>query len=394
MGRNETELAQIRASGPFAAPELPALRNSLAALALTLKEIANSDGWEGRAATAASTQFEELSRTYLELEGVIGDIQTEIDRANRVRAAALDDYDALPSAQAPAWVHDTLEAFDFPGIPDPVDIAQGGLSVIENFLGGQREAAAGRILEAYRTALEDRALQTESLRGELARVTGRFPSGGGGEPLPDDDASTGTWNGGGAYRGAGSTGVEFRAPGARPPYGTPDDDDVWVGVDDPNTGVLPGSPGGGGSGGPGGPGSGGGGVPGVIGAGAGAAATGAGALAATRFAGGAVGGLAHGGGAAVGSAVRGGGGLLGAAGTGAPGATASRAGVAGRGGSGLLGSGGVTGAQGRDDRKRSPGRGLGGPIAPKLDDEDESALPGSGARAGGRDESSDSALDG
>jgi hypothetical protein len=60
-----------------------------------------------------------------------------------------------------------------------------------------------------------------------------------------------------------------------------------------------------------------------------------------------------------------------------------------RGGSGLLGGGNASGAAGTGkERKRATGRGLGGPIAPRLDDEDETMLPGEGARAGGRDDAS------
>lgn len=394
MGRNESELAQIAASGPFDAPTLRALRSSIDAVARRLKDIAGSEGWEGLAASAASTYFEVLSRQYFEIEAAISRLEHEIDQANGVRAHALELFRQLPSAQAPSWVHNTLEAFDFPGIPDPVDLAQGGLSIIENFLGSQREAAAGRILESYRAALDPHAMRIQGLRNEFEIITNEIGRDDFGVPDTDDDSSTGSWNGGGAYRGPGYTGVEFRPPVVRPPSHPPHDDDVWVGVDDPHTGVLPAPPGGGGPTVPTGPGVGGG-VPGVVGAGAGTAIAGAGALAASRFAGGAAGGLARGG-AAIGGAVRGGGGLLGAAGPGmsAQGANAARAAApGGRAGSGLLGSSGVNGAQGRDDRKRKTGRGLGGPIAPKLDDDDETVLPGSGARAGGRDEHADSGLD-
>lgn len=396
MGANEDELARIRADGPFSAPELPALRNSMAALALTIKEIAGSPGWEGLSASAASAYLEDLSRRYLEIEAVIGDVQTEIDNANRIRTAALADYDALPSAKAPSWVHDTLDVFDFPGIPQPVDLAQGGLALIEDFLGGQRDQAAGRILAAYREALGDPAVRTNSARDRVVELADTFSS----NSFPTDeqpgDTTTGTWTSGGAYRGTGYTGVEFLGDDGFPPYRPPtiDDDDVEVGVDDTTTGVLPGGgSGGGGSTGPGSSG-GGGGLPGAAGIGAGSAIAGAGALAATRLGGGAA--AMPRGGVRVGT-----GGLLGAGAPGgmvAPGAQGSAAGrgtaAGGRGGSGLLGSSGVNGAPGREERKRTAGRGLGGPIAPKLDDEDDVILPGSGARAGGRDETASADLDG
>jgi hypothetical protein len=394
MGANEDEFERIRANGPFGAPEHAALRNSMAALALTIKEIAGSPGWEGLSASAASAHLEELSRRYLEIEAAIGDVQTEIDNANRIRTAALADYDALPSAQAPSWVHDTLDAFDFPGIPQPVDLAQGGLELIEGFLGDQRDQAAGRILAAYREALGDPAVRTDAARERIGALGGSIDPDAFRTDDPGDGTSTGSWTNGGAYRGTGYTGVEFLRPDGFPPYRPPGiDDDVEVGVDDPNTGVLPGGGGGSGGGGStGSGGSGGGGIPGAAGIGAGSAIAGAGALAATRFAGGA-------GARAAGGARLGTGGLLGtgapaSAASGSKGSAARGASAGGRGGSGLLGSSGANGGAGREDRKRKAGRGLGGPIAPKLDDEDDVILPGSGARAGGRDESAPAELDG
>jgi hypothetical protein len=393
MGANEDEFERIRANGPFGAPEHAALRNSMAALALTIKEIAGSPGWEGLSASAASAHLEELSRRYLEIEAAIGDVQTEIDNANRIRTAALADYDALPSAQAPSWVHDTLDAFDFPGIPQPVDLAQGGLELIEGFLGDQRDQAAGRILAAYREALGDPAVRTDAARERIGALGGSIDPDAFRTDDPGDGTSTGSWTNGGAYRGTGYTGLEFRSPDGFPPYRPPGiDDDVEVGVDDPNTGVLPGGGGSGGGGSTGSGGSGGGGIPGAAGIGAGSAIAGAGALAATRFAGGA-------GARAAGGARLGTGGLLGtgapaSAASGSKGSAARGASAGGRGGSGLLGSSGANGGAGREDRKRKGGRGLGGPIAPKLDDEDDVILPGSGARAGGRDESAPAELDG
>lgn len=396
MGANEDELARISAAGPFHIPELANLRNSLAALAVTMKDVAGSPGWEGLSADAAADRFETLSRQYFDLEELIGDLQDQVDWANRIRAAALADFDALPSAQAPSWVHDTLEAFDFPGLPDPVDLAQGGLALIENFLGGQRDGAAGRILAAYTEALEGPSGTT--LQAQQAIGTWTSTAGGDLGDTPGDPAgpgTTGSWTDGGAYQGTGYTGVEYLPPEQYPwppnDDGTDDDgtddDDVEIGVDDPSTGVLPGG-GGGGTGGGTGSGGLGGGLP---GAGIGTAVAGAGALAAARLGAGAMG--------MAGAAARlGTGGLLGA---GSPASAANRSAgtrggaAGGRGGQGLLGSGGAQGASDKE-RRRAAGRGLGGPIAPRIDDDDDAVLPVEGARAGGRDAIADasSSLDG
>lgn len=379
MGANEEQLAAIRRAGPFAAPQLSTLRNSLAALAVTIKEIAASPGWQGLSADAASSYLEGLSRQYFAIEAVVADLQAQVDRANEIRSAALADFAALPSAQAPAWVHDTLDAFDFPGLPDPVDLAQGGLQLIEDFLGGQREQAAGRILAAYAAALEEPSVRTEDIVDQISRFSTDAGS------LTDDETTTGSWTQGGFYQGRGYDGVEYHPGGSPsgPPSGPSfpgDGDDVVVGVDDPNTGVLPGGgnvPGGSsGSGGAGGSGG--------LGTGIAAAGVGAGALAAARMGAGAAA-LAgrFAGGARVGTGGLLGGGMAPAAAAG--GSSASRGATGTRGGSGLLGAGGAQGAGGRrTDDKKARGRGLGGPIAPRLDDEDEAVLPGEGARAGGR----------
>ena len=189
-------------------------------------------------------------------------------------------------------------------------------------------------------------------------------------------------------------------------------------VDSPGGGVLPGHPGipggGAGTGGahpvaPGGgllPGgsSGGGGLGGIVGGGAGAAAI----AASSKIAGfGSMGGLGGSGlGAASGAGLKAGGGLLGNSafgGVGGVGGTTGVGGVAGAGGvggagaagtgsSGAAGAGGrpgmgmMGGAGGADEEEKAKRSGLGGPIAPKLEDDDEVGPRAKGARAGSRDE--------
>ncbi|MEZ3158544.1 hypothetical protein AB1K56_16615 [Microbacterium sp. BWR-S6Y] len=120
-----------------------------------------------------------------------------------------------------------------------------------------------------------------------------------------------------------------------------------------------------------------------------------------------VGGLAAGGGTAPGSSaargagMRGTSGLGGAGGAGGTGAsggsvgggtrgTAGSGGAAAAGGRGAPGGtrgvGGMGGPGSRSERKRDGARGLGGPIAPRLEDDDEIAPRSENAQAGGRDE--------
>jgi hypothetical protein len=240
-------------------------------------------------------------------------------------------------------------------------------------LGGQREKAAAAILAGYADQLEKPRTDALSVRRELdayADGSGRFePSDSSGVTPPGGPA-------GPRYRSS----FPPYAPGGgyNPGAGRPDDG-VIVGVDDPGTGVIPSTPStpagsvGAQPGGAGGAGLGGH----IAGAGASTALTAGGTAAGLRVGAGAVPGAA-GAGARLGT-----GGLLGAGGAGAPGAASTaRSGTATRaGGSGLLGAGG---ANAGDKKRRAAGKGLGGPMAPKLDDADEYVAQAPGARAGER----------
>jgi hypothetical protein len=379
MGVKEDELVRIGLSGPFDVPELAAVRRSLVALAGTMKRVAGYTGWEGLAAKAASEKMEILSARYYAIEAEVVKLEAAVANANGVRAWALEKAANLPAAQAPSWVHGAMDAFDFPGIPQPVDLAQGGLAVIENFLGGQREKAAAAILAGYADQLEKPRTDALSVRRELdafADHTGHFePSDSSGVTPPGGPA-------GPRYR---SSFPPYAPGGGYNPGAGRADDGVIVGVDDPGTGVIPSTTAGSGGavgaqpGGAGGSGLGGH----LAGAGASTALTAGGTAAGLRLGGSAVP-AAAGAGARLGT-----GGLLGAGGVGAPGAASTaRSGTATRGGgSGLLGGGAAAGAGGAnagDKKRRAVGKGLGGPMAPKLDDPDEYVAQAPGARAGER----------
>lgn len=210
----------------------------------------------------------------------------------------------------------------------------------------------------------------------------------------------------------GGPGGEY--PGGNPGGEVPGRDPSVDGPGGGTTPTLPGIPGGpggiGGPGGggllPGGPGAGPGGmlpggsnpsVGGVIGGGAGAAAIAAGSKIAGAGSLGGLGGVGGMGGAgglgAAGGGLKAGGGLLGS--TALSGGGAGGAGGAGSAtGSGASGASGarpgmMMGGQGAGSEEEKAKRsGLGGPIAPKLEDEDEVGPRAKGARAGSRDDRS------
>jgi hypothetical protein len=100
-----------------------------------------------------------------------------------------------------------------------------------------------------------------------------------------------------------------------------------------------------------------------------------------------MGGPMAGGGAAGGAGGRGTAAGAGGRGTGAGGRGAGT-GAGGRGGAGMMGgAGGAAGAGGRGDRKAQKGQGLGGPIAPRMEDDEEFGPRSENAGAGGRDDS-------
>lgn len=217
---------------------------------------------------------------------------------------------------------------------------------------------------------------------------------------------------------------EYDPDGPGGPGDTGGDDPT---VDFPGGGVLPGGTGGGGSGNGGGyplhPGStlpggvigGGSGIGGIVGGGAGAAAIAAGSKiagigsmgtlggsalggssgAGQRGSGGllgksAVGGVGARGAGGFGSGVGGAGGVGGTGGVGGVGGAGGAAGSSGAAGSGMRpGMGMMGGAGGADEEEKAKRSGLGGPIAPKLEDDEERGPRAKGAQAGSRDEHAD-----
>ncbi len=98
--------------------------------------------------------------------------------------------------------------------------------------------------------------------------------------------------------------------------------------------------------------------------------------------GGTAGGSTSGSSAARGAGMRAGG-LAGAGGTGGTGAAGGATGAAGGGSRGV---GGMGGPGSRSDRRNEAARGLGGPIAPRMEDDEEIGPRSENAQAGGRDD--------
>lgn len=401
MGPNETELRTIAAAGEWRVDELALLSEQIQELIGLLGKLGVEPGWDGTSATAASQRFGDLVTVLNDVITSGNELVKAIVLANGVRSAAVQQLQSLPGTFVPDWVYDTIdkggEAFPFMGWY--FDAQKASLGAIESFLGDNREKTAGDILTTYRTELVNPAVKASSAGNALPYVPDM------GEDLPDPmpDVPEVVYG-----PPAGSRGPVMSGLGGYPAYSPPETGyppppppgpprPPWEGPgyvpDDPGPGYIPSTPGAG----LGGPGAGG---PGTIGIGApggsGAAGLGAGVGAAALAAG--VGakavGLGAGGLGAAGAAARPGtGGLLGGGGASAGNAGAGRSTSAG--GRGLLGNGGTQGATGtpgsaRDDaKKRAPGRGLGGAIAPHLDDDENYVPRAAGTRAGGRDEVAD-----
>lgn len=116
--------------------------------------------------------------------------------------------------------------------------------------------------------------------------------------------------------------------------------------------------------------------------GSGLGARGVGGLAGGGLAGGGTAGSGTGGSSAARGAGMRAGGLAGAGGTGGTGAT----GATGAAGGGSRGVGGMGGPGSRSDRRNEAARGLGGPIAPRMEDDEEIGPRSENAQAGGRDD--------
>lgn len=393
MGPNEKALVGIANATDY---DIPALEKFLAELEGTAETLKSTIGklegtWEGTGADQAKEVLSRLRGEFFDVVDTASRLRPVITAANRSVVNARSSIDGLPSVEVPDWIYHSTDAGNYLGFAFP---AVGGASLVAKFLQQRREDAAADALAQLHVELDHERAQMASITEAVRSI----PI----EPPPGDDAfrepaavdqsgSTGGTGGsgpggGGLPSGSGSgalTSTWTPTPLPRDPSKDGDLDPKGPTDTKQPTGVTP-TPlpkpitGGGGGGG-------GGVFTGIGGAGAAAglaAAARAGGLGAGGMGGGGLG-AAGAAGARLGSGLSGSAGGLAGAGSGAGGAAGgSAAGAGGRGGSTVMG-GGAGGAGGKEKEARS---GLGGLIAPKLEDDEELGPRSAAADAGGREE--------
>ena len=442
-GRYETELAAIVNAPAWGIPNIDQLGQALDHLVDNLTILVASPGGKGNWATSASDSFATLQKKYFAARLALPAIDGAIANANNAKSAARDAYGKLPGISVPdeikfavaAAAVGTAIAVPILG-PTPIAAAL-VLGMVEGMFGNQREAQAKAALDTLQKDLSTPAGTLAASNQAIAanpkrRIDDSYtqnPTDGGSQSGPGSVTSRPSPAAKSYYAGAGSAGLGGSGPGQGFAPGAPGS---LVGGGSGSAGGGSGSAGSGGaghsstsadgdlSGGtvPGTGYNGGNGLAGAVGGlggeglrglgiGAGSAASAAAVAAAARM-----GGLGNLGSGSLGGGGLGGGGLGGGAGgglrVGGLGAAAGKGGSGGTGG--LLGSGakatvaassgeegagcaagskssnsmmgGQGGQGGTNKEKRS---GLGGFIAPKLEDDEELGPRSAGASAGGRD---------
>ena len=446
VGPYEAELNRMRALEDWRIPKAASLQTALTSLDNALGTVLNSQAWTGSSAEAAHAALAILQTNFRTIEKFVGQLADTIEQANTYRRTIASTE--LPSSNVdPFWANAAkMGSVVVHPVLGPL-AADKALDAISGFLGNQREEEAKRIVEGVERGLAPSARSLTKAASTLAefdpRVAvpappekpvgpgfevdpprGTYPGGGsspggrnpgsGGHypdipsyPSPDSPGGGGGSEpgGGGSNPGGGGSNPGGGGGGSNPggggggtnPGGGGGSGSDDPSVDSPGGGVIPGGPGGGGtgpgSGNPlhpgGGLGTGGGGLGGAIGGGAGAAAIAASSKISGFGSMGSLGGASS----AAGAGMRSGGGLLGntsLGGTAGAGGAGSGGG-SGAGSSGAAGAGarpgmGMMGGAGGGDDEKSKRNGLGGPIAPKIEDEDEVGPRSKGARAGSRDD--------
>ena len=429
-GPYEHQLAQIVAADQWNIPHIAALGVALSQVADDLATLAEYPGGKGNWAVSASNAFSTLQGRYSRAAMELTRSADVITAANSAKAAAADALDGLPGLHIPVEIKAAIDL----GLPLVIPFmgpallpANLAIGLVEQFLGGQREEQAKAALDALHGALQDPRPNLTPSSLELSDTAGAQHPGPtdtttgtsgearyspshsgysvatGGPGAGNVDAGiglSGSYGGGGSAAGSGIGYPSSGGSGAAGYGSTSADGDL-------SGGTVPGTAFNGGIGlaGSGG-GLGGEGLRG-LGIGAGSAASAAAVAAAARM-----GGLGNLGSGSLGGGGLGGGGLGGGTGgglrVGGLGAAAGKGGSGGTGG--LLGSGakatvgassaeegaggaagsksgnsmmgGQGGQGGTNKEKRS---GLGGFIAPKLEDDEELGPRSAGASAGGRD---------
>lgn len=409
----EDELRALSTMAPFSDPEIDSRRLAVAELRKAIQAVREIPGWSGDSTSSADALLQRMEKNATDIETALDDLadglRTAADTAAGDASVALH---GLPSASAEGLIADAGRGLA--GITDGWGAFDTGEMVAqeEARLAAERETAAMNELKKIRGTLNGEAVQSfakvppsgvdpnsvplpvidvDGIDSGVPPVGSNAPSGGPGTSPGGTGVGSvappqvGTWvpggggdggwvNGGNGGSGGGNTGTigdngwDNGDNGGSGGNGGSDPT-----VDSPIGGTLPGYPGGGGSGSGGGGGllTGGSGGSGTLGAavlgGAGAAAL-MGARSASLS------------------------GMSGATGPGGFGVAGSASGSAsgGAGGSGAGAGGrsmapGMMGGAAGDDEKRRDRSGLGGPIAPKLEDDEETGPRSRSAQAGSRD---------
>lgn len=433
----EDELRALSTMAPFSDPEIDSRRLAVAELRKAIQAVREIPGWSGDSTSSADALLQRMEKNAANIETALDDLANGLRTAADAAAGqASVSLHGLPSASAEGLMADAGRGLA--GITDGWGAFDTGEMVAqeEARLAAERETAAMNELKKIRGTLNGEAVQSfgkvpatgvdpnsvplpvidvDGIDSGVPPVGSNGPSGGPGTSPGGTGVGSvappqvGTWvpggggdggwvNGGNGGSGGGNTGTigdngwDNGDNGGSGGNGGSDPT-----VDSPNGGTLPGYPGIGIGGGGGGGGllAGGSGTLGaaVVG-GAGAAALMGARSASLNGAGGAglFGGGGSGAGAGAATAGRGLLGMGGATGPGGLGAAGSASGSAtGAAGGTTAGAGGRSMAPGMmggaagDDEKRRDRSGLGGPIAPKLEDDEEAGPRSRSAQAGSRD---------
>ncbi len=393
MTTAEQKLRQINDEGHWVAPNLSALGFAIDGLSRSITKLRDAEGWEGKSADAADILFEQLVTMYRTASIAIEAVSDAIAKANEILTNAMNDVEHLPGALISPEAYAAIEnarssgkpTVQIPGFGSSF-LIEDALHSIATLLGGHRDAAARSALAILQAKLDAVSTSLEGPRADLTKVAKwTFDPDGDGTSSTDIPMPTG-WP-----LPPRPTPIRTLTPAPPPPpappvpRALPELPHPWVPVprdpgivtpppyligigdpsvpefpdpsaDDGSEGTVPGGGGGRGAGFGGGGGSHSGLAAGVLG---GATLTGAAAL---RMG---VGGF--------------GGGGMGAGGAGGPGSVGAGAGGGMMGGQPM--GGGGSGSR-SDKKEKRPG--LGGLMAPKLEDEAEFIPLPDGARAGGR----------
>ncbi|GIT80980.1 hypothetical protein LLS1_26490 [Leifsonia sp. LS1] len=436
----EKRLADLAsAKADVTLPNAAQLVSQLNALKRITSDAQSGVGLEGETGEAATSALQSVASKADDLSQKVASIHTQVESANSTRKnlanSELDKLDAdapgaLSSGQANILQAAVTGATFFLG-PLSIVAGPGAVAAVNSYLAANRESTARASVQKISETMDSYKLSVSS----DFQTDGRLPDGGPGGSSSSSDqtpggSSSGPGNGGrlpgggsfGTYPNAhveplsqvdtggyvsipgGHTGTGHTGTGSTPGTGI----DGSITPDGPISGgtTTPGW-GSGGSGGGGSLGGGLGSTPGLAAGAGGALALGGAKLVAARGgsmvgsglnakvgslgAGAKVGGLNAAAesagartGALAGAGRAGSGGLLGSGQGGAGGAGAAAEGAAARGGTGAgAGMMGGAGGAGRSDEKRQ-GRGLGGPIAPKIDEDQDRGPRSAAAGPGGR----------